>query len=78
MVNFTEAVKVNISSHIGSSLAYGHRSHMSQAGATFNGFSFTTSSLSYDTSTWSTAAHLVIGFNTLLNDLEKKGILVKG
>lgn len=78
MVEFREPVKLKVHSNIGASLAFGHRSHLAEHGATFNGFSFTTTSTSYDTSTWSTAAHVVIGFNTLLKDLEAKGILVKG
>lgn len=78
MVNFNETVKVKLTSYTGSSLSFGHKSAMDQAGATYNAFTFVPTSTSYNTSTWSTVAHVVTGFNTLLNDLEKKGILIKG
>lgn len=77
MVNFNEKVGIKLTSINDASLAFGHKSALDQAGASYNAFTFTTSSLSYDTSTWSTAAHVITGFNTLLKDLEAKGIITK-
>lgn len=63
---------------IDSSRAFGHKSTLDVQASSYTQFLFATSSLSYDTAAWTTVAHVVIGFNGLLNDLEKKGILIKG
>lgn len=77
MVNFNEKVGIKLTSINDTSLAFGHKSALDQAGASYNSFAFTTSSLSYDTAAWSTEAHIITGFNTLLKDLEAKGIIIK-
>lgn len=78
MVDFREPVKVEISSLIGATVGFGHKSSLDLAGVAYNGFSFSTASLSYDTGAMSTAAHALIGINTILHELEKRGILIKG
>lgn len=78
MVDFREPVKIKLTSMIDCSRTFGHKSYLDLAGSSYSSFAYATSSASYDTSTWSTAAHIVIGFNTLLKDLEAKGIIIKG
>lgn len=77
MVNFNETVGIKLTSINDCERAFGHKSALDLAGSSYTQFAFATSSYSYDTSTWSTAAHIVTGFNTLLKDLERKGILIK-
>jgi hypothetical protein len=62
---------------IDNALAFGHKSALDLVGATHNDFTFTPSSLSYNTAAWSTVAHVVVGINTLLKDLNDKGIITK-
>lgn len=74
---FHDVVGFNGISLMDNALAFGHKSVLDLIGATHNDFTFTTSSLSYNPSTWSTVAHVVTGFNTLLKDLNDKGIITK-
>lgn len=77
MLQHREAVAFKALSILDTTRAFGHKSALDLAGSSYSSFAYATSSFSYDTSTWSTAAHVVIGFNTLLKDLEAKGIVIK-
>lgn len=67
-----DAISIN-----NATVGFGHKSALDKAGITYNNFTFTTSSLSYNPATWSTVAHVVTGINTLLKDLNDKGIITK-
>lgn len=77
MVNFTEPVKVKLYSAIGSSAAFGHKSALDLAGATYRGFSYVTTSFNYQLSTI-TDVPTRLALSAVLDQLERQGILIKG
>lgn len=77
MVNFNEQVGVRIASLNDCTRAFGHKSALDIAGASYTSFGFDTVSACYDVSQATTAAHALTVINTIMSELEKKGILIK-
>lgn len=70
--------KLQLVSIMDNSLAFGHKSALDSAGLIYNGMSFTTASTCRDISQVSDVPGTKIFLSTLLDDLNKKGLIIKG
>lgn len=77
MVNFNETVGVKLTSMIGATSAFGHKSAMDLAGASYDAWTFSTASACRDTSQASNAANTKIILDTFFSDMEKRGFIIK-
>lgn len=74
--SFNELVTFKAQSHIGASLAFGHRSSLDLLGVSYDGWSVTGSSASRIAATnHDDATKLGIALDTLIAELQAKGII---